>query len=152
MWFYEVYGYFSRGLVLSEQAKKMQCMRKSNEEMLMNAPWSWKFTLPLFYLLFLLSLALKWVSETCEKDTMNCAVTKGGDQMQRGVQRNVCTFMCVCMCVGKQTLRKHLWGGQKHWSSQWGFYYEFVCREITPELSAGSLSQGGLAWLEYKEL
>ncbi len=35
--FYEVYGYFSRGLVFSEKAKEMQCMRKSNEEMLMNA-------------------------------------------------------------------------------------------------------------------
>ncbi len=36
--FYGVYGYFSRGLVFLNRQKKMQCMRKSNEEMLMNAP------------------------------------------------------------------------------------------------------------------
>lgn len=100
-----------------------------------------KSPIPLFFLLFLLSLALclkgvlRLVNRDTTKSEMNCAASpREGTKCQEGY-RGMC--VCVCVCVGKHTLSKHLWGGRKHWSEQWGFYYEFVCGEITQELLLG---------------
>lgn len=154
--FYGVYRRLQWVLYFLNRKKKMQCMRKSSEVMLMNAPWSRKFTLPPFLSslsplsLFKMGFGDLWIKTQWEVHWIVLCHQGRGPSAKSGTEE--CMYVCGGVCIGKHMLRKHLWGGWKHWSGQWGFHYEFVCGEITRELFAGSLSQGGLALLEYKEL